>query len=56
MTQGPPGATVIAFHGVQLALPASLPFSYQDSCLVLDFSLGFTGKLTIQPGERSPLC
>ncbi len=42
--------TIIAFHGVQLAFPATLPFSHQDGCLVLDFSLGYTGKLVIKPG------
>ena len=41
---------MIAFHGVQLAFPATLPFSHQDGCLVLDFSLGYTGKLVIKPG------
>ena len=51
--QSQPLATVIAFHGVQLALPASLPFTYQDNCLVLDFTLGYTGKLVIKPGNIS---
>lgn len=51
MTQpSQPFTTVIAFHGVQLAFPATLPFSHQDGCLVLDFSLGYTGKLVIKPG------
>jgi len=51
MTQpSQPFTTVIAFHGVQLAFPATLPFSHQNGCLVLDFSLGYTGKLVIKPG------
>ncbi|KAL0051175.1 hypothetical protein WJX82_003103 [Trebouxia sp. C0006] len=45
--------TMIAFHGVQLAFPATLPFSHQDGCLVLDFSLGYTGKLVIKPVSGS---
>ncbi|KAL0026102.1 hypothetical protein WJX79_010636 [Trebouxia sp. C0005] len=45
--------TIIAFHGVQLAFPATLPFSHQDGCLVLDFSLGYTGKLVIKPVSGS---
>lgn len=56
MTQpSQPSSTVIAFHGVQLTLPASLPFSHQDGFLILDFSLGYTGKLVIKPGSISAL-
>ena len=53
MTQRPQAsATTITFHGVQLLLPAALPFSHQDNCLVLDFSLGYAGKLVIKPGKE----
>ena len=45
--------TTVNFHGVQLALPITLPFSQQqDGCLVLDFGQGYWGKLVIRPSER----
>lgn len=52
MTDASRDTTFIAFHGVQLTLPSSLNFYHEEESLVLDFSKGFSGKLTLQPGKH----
>ena len=49
MSQAEP--TVITFRGVELVLPAPLPYWQRDNCLTFDFSAGYTGTLTIRQGE-----
>ena len=44
--------TTINFRGVELTLPADMPFNHTaDGNLTLDFSAGFAGKLCLRPGK-----
>eukprot|EP00884_Botryococcus_braunii_P009553 jgi/Botrbrau1/1859/Bobra.146_1s0048.2 len=44
----PCDVTTVIFQGTEISLPLNVPFNYAADKLVLDFSLGFRGKLVLR--------